>query len=82
MTMTDFSPAAIEARIHAAIMPTLLKADALYDHYRPLHKQVVGKHHPMYDTLGGRLSHMRHKMRKFQARLCTIPAEELAQCPR
>lgn len=66
MMANDFSPATVRARIMASIQPVLDKADAYYDHYRPLSDQVIGKHHPLYDTLAGKLSYLQRQLSQFE----------------
>lgn len=49
----------IHERIQQAIAPQLRQLDHLIDSYTP---RIIGKHHPEYDTLFGRLH---YQMRRF-----------------
>lgn len=49
-------------RVQASIRPVLDWADALYEFYRPLDEQIIGKHHPLFDTFAGRRSYLKRRM--------------------
>lgn len=46
--------AVIEERIQAAIQPQLDALEHLFHRYSP---RIIGKHHPEYDTVTGKLHH-------------------------
>ena len=61
--------AEIDRRIHEAVAPVLARADALVESYLPDDFRVIGKHHPQYDTLYGRLHYFTRKLREFNDRM-------------
>lgn len=57
------TPKEIKARIFAAVQPQLDALEAHHDRLMPMSARVIGKHHPEYDTVPGRVNNITRRLR-------------------
>lgn len=59
------TPKEIKARIFAAVQPQLDALEAHHDRLMPMSARVIGKHHPEYDTVPGRINNITRRIKRL-----------------
>lgn len=55
----------IRTRIAVAVKPQLDALEALHDRLIPISARVIGKHHPEYDTVPGRINNITRRLSRL-----------------